>query len=212
MTDLRLLIISPDPLARAGLATLLADRSGYEVVGQIDIGESLPAVLGAYRPDVIIWDLGWEPEENLGLLTEVGPGPNEGEPQIIALLPDGEHASTIWSSGVRGLLLRDVSTASLLAATSAVFNGLAAVEPEFLDILLPVVSLEEPALVEELTPRELEVLQLLAEGLANKTIAQQLEISEHTVKFHVNAIMSKLDAQSRTEAVVRATRLGLIML
>ena len=65
---------------------------------------------------------------------------------------------------------------------------------------------------QELTPRELEVLQLLAEGLANKAIALQLDISEHTVKFHVNAILAKLGVQSRTQAVVRATRLGLIIL
>ncbi|MBI1880571.1 MAG: response regulator transcription factor, partial [Chloroflexi bacterium] len=63
-----------------------------------------------------------------------------------------------------------------------------------------------------LTPRELEVLQLLAEGLPNKAIARRLDISDHTVKFHVNAILSKLSAQSRTDAVVRATRLGLILL
>jgi DNA-binding NarL/FixJ family response regulator len=65
---------------------------------------------------------------------------------------------------------------------------------------------------EPLTPREMEVLQRLAEGLTNKAIAQELGISEHTIKFHVNAIMGKLHAQSRTEAVVRATRLGLILL
>jgi DNA-binding NarL/FixJ family response regulator len=65
---------------------------------------------------------------------------------------------------------------------------------------------------EALTPREQEVIQLLAEGLPNKTIADRLHISEHTVKFHVNAILSKLGAQSRTEAVVRATRLGLLLL
>jgi DNA-binding NarL/FixJ family response regulator len=67
-------------------------------------------------------------------------------------------------------------------------------------------------MAEELTPRELEVLQQLAEGLANKAIAQRLGISEHTVKFHVNAIMGKLGVQSRTAAVVRATRLGLVVL
>jgi len=66
--------------------------------------------------------------------------------------------------------------------------------------------------LEELTAREMEVLQLLAEGLPNKSIAQRLDISEHTVKFHVNAILRKLEAQSRTEAVVQATRLGLILL
>ena len=68
------------------------------------------------------------------------------------------------------------------------------------------------ALVEPLTPRELEVLRLMAEGLPNKTIAARLEISEHTVKFHVNTILGKLGVASRTEAVVRATRLGLILL
>jgi len=69
-----------------------------------------------------------------------------------------------------------------------------------------------PTPVEELTPRERHVLQLLAEGLPNKAIADRLGISEHTVKFHVSAIMSKLGAQSRTEAVTRAARLGLIIL
>jgi two-component system nitrate/nitrite response regulator NarL len=66
--------------------------------------------------------------------------------------------------------------------------------------------------VEELTPRELEVLRLMAEGLPNKTVALRLGISEHTVKFHVNAILGKLGVSSRTEAVVHATRLGLILL
>ena len=64
----------------------------------------------------------------------------------------------------------------------------------------------------ELTPRELEVLRLVAEGLSNKSVANHLSISEHTVKFHVNSIMGKLSAQSRTEAVARATRLGLLLL
>jgi DNA-binding NarL/FixJ family response regulator len=71
----------------------------------------------------------------------------------------------------------------------------------------------DPAvLVEDLTPRETEVLQLLADGLTNKAIAQRLGISDHTVKFHVNAVLGKLDAQSRTEAVVQASRLGLLQL
>jgi two-component system nitrate/nitrite response regulator NarL len=72
---------------------------------------------------------------------------------------------------------------------------------------------EAPALLTEpLTPREHEVLQLVAEGLPNKTIADRLHISEHTVKFHINALMGKLGAQSRTEAVVRASRLGILLL
>jgi DNA-binding NarL/FixJ family response regulator len=87
-------------------------------------------------------------------------------------------------------------------------QGLVVLAPEFAtaQLTLPPAASLPPG--EALTPRELDVLQLLAEGLPNKTIADRLTISEHTVKFHVNALMGKLGAQSRTEAVVRAIRLG----
>jgi DNA-binding NarL/FixJ family response regulator len=212
MADLRLLIVAADSLARAGLATLLNDRSGLRIIGQIDMGQSLPAEVDVYQPDVIVWDLGWEPEESLIIMEELAAENETGQTAIVALILDEETAAAAWSAGARGLLFRDVTVGRLLAAIRAADQGLATVEPELLANLLPAGPLEEPNLVEELTPREVEVLQLLAEGLANKAIARQLDISEHTVKFHVNAIMSKLGAQSRTAAVVRATRLGLIML
>jgi DNA-binding NarL/FixJ family response regulator len=94
-------------------------------------------------------------------------------------------------------------------------HNIAVIEPDFVAALIGEVEPPGDAgqpLVEPLTPRELEVLRLMAEGLPNKGIAQRLEISEHTVKFHVNAILGKLGVESRTEAVVRATRLGLILL
>jgi DNA-binding NarL/FixJ family response regulator len=100
----------------------------------------------------------------------------------------------------------------MVAALTAVSEGLTVLDPSVAGVLSPAEELPPTALAEELTPRELEVLQLLAEGLSNKAIGYRLEISEHTVKFHVTAIMSKLGAQSRTDAVVRATRLGLIVL
>jgi DNA-binding NarL/FixJ family response regulator len=110
------------------------------------------------------------------------------------------------------LLPRHAAGASIVAAASAVGQGLAVVDPSFTEqIPWPPVRPDGVPL-EELTAREMEVLQLLAEGLPNKSIAQRLDISEHTVKFHVNAILRKLEAQSRTEAVVQATRLGLILL
>jgi DNA-binding NarL/FixJ family response regulator len=227
MSDLRLLLVALDPLARAGLATLLVDRSGFQVVGQSGGGEGLPAEIDLYRPDVLIWDLGWDPTESLVLLGDFMADLENDLPEIVALLPDEEQAVETWSSGARGLLLRDVTGERLSAAVTAVANGLAVVEPSLSDSLQPArgsssfgglssfrgaAPLGEALALEEVTPRELEVLQLLAEGLANKAIARRLDISEHTVKFHVNAIMSKLGAQSRTAAVVQATRLGLILL
>jgi DNA-binding NarL/FixJ family response regulator len=111
------------------------------------------------------------------------------------------------------MLPRDASIEQLDAAVLGLTSGLVMLADPFAEALLPTPSLEAllPPL-EDLTPRENDVLQLLAEGLANKAIARRLDISEHTVKFHVNAIMSKLGASSRTQAVVRATRAGLIVL
>ncbi|HKZ50710.1 MAG TPA: response regulator transcription factor, partial [Dehalococcoidia bacterium] len=125
---------------------------------------------------------------------------------------DNAQAAEAWASGAQGLLLRDVDAAILLTALRAVSQGLVVLASELAAAVPPARARGAMPLAEELTPRELEVLQLLAEGLPNKSIAQRLGISEHTVKFHVNAILGKLGAQSRTEAVILATRLGLVLL
>ena len=208
MSDLRLLVVAADPLVRTGLVTLLSGQPGFQVVGQVEADDSALTEIEIYRADAIIWDLGWEPDDSLILLEEF----TSGAIPVIALVADGETASSARLAGANGLLFRDTTGERLAAAASAAVVGLAAIEPYLLDSLAPAGVMEELVLDEELTPRELEVLQLLAEGLANRAIAQQLGISEHTVKFHVNAIMKKTGAQSRTAAVVRATRLGLVIL
>jgi len=205
---LRILIIAGDTLARAGLAALLANQPNLVVVGQVAPDGDLMLPVNAYQPDVVLWDLGWNPAPQLEALTAL----TEGGLPVLALLPDNAYASQVWAAGVRGLLLREAKADALVAALVSLGQGLVVLEPTFtnlavLDPLTPASPLAEP-----LTPRELEVLQRMAEGLSNKLIARALDISEHTVKFHVNAILSKLGAQSRTEAVVRATRAGLILL
>ena len=114
--------------------------------------------------------------------------------------------------GYRVCCLHDTDAELLAAAVSALDQGLVVVDPALAAALFPNNSASPTAPAESLTPREMEVLQLLAEGLPNKIIAARLSVTDHTVKFHVNAIMSKLGVQSRTEAVVHATRLGLIIL
>ncbi len=133
----------------------------------------------------------------------------EGGPKVVALLPDADSAGELWTAGARGLLLRSSGPDRLVAAIRAAAEGLITLDPA-LSSALPSASPAVP--VEELTHRESEVLHLLAEGLTNKAIARRLDISDHTVKFHINAILSKLHAQSRTEAVVIGLRLGLISL
>jgi DNA-binding NarL/FixJ family response regulator len=210
MSDLRVLIVADDPLARAGLAALLSAQPGCSVVGQVAEDGELTAALDVYRPQVVAWDLGWERVssarlERLAELAEAGT-------PIVALLADEGQASEAHIAGARGLLPRDASAERLVAALASAAQGLVVLDPALAALMLGGRDQAATPLVEALTARELEVLQLLAEGLPNKAIAHRLNISEHTVKFHVNALMGKLGAQSRTEAVVRATRLGLILL
>ncbi|HSM55215.1 MAG TPA: response regulator transcription factor [Candidatus Sulfomarinibacteraceae bacterium] len=202
---LRLLIVAGDPLARAALAGFLAEFDEVHVIGQLAADRSLLTDLDAYRPDILLWDFGWDADEVPVTLADV-------ELPTMALLPDETLAAEAWGAGARGLLLRDSDAERLITALLALDRDLLVLDPALAGAIRPELSTTDAPLPEPLTPREQEVLQLLAEGLSNRAIGQQLQISEHTVKFHVTAIMGKLDAQSRTEAVVRATRLGLILL
>ena len=214
LQDLRILIVADDALARAGLATLLREQPGCAIAGQATSQGDLLADAGAGQSDVVLWDLGWNPAHGLERLGELA----EDLPPVLALLPADTRrecmAAQAWRAGARGLLPRDAGSDTLLAALHALGHGLVVLDAPLAGDLLvsaQAVSVDERP-VETLTPRELEVLHLLAEGLPNKTIAQRLGVSDHTVKFHVNAILGKLGVASRTEAVVRATRMGLILL
>lgn len=213
--DLRVLVVASSPLARAGLTALLDGAVGINIVGQSAGDADFPDALDVYRPDVLIWDMGWEPLQNLERLSEVG------KVAVLALIPDEatalEASAALIGAGVGGLLLQDARADTLSSALNALGQGLIVMIPALAHTLRTVPPALNPErqldpLIDALTPRELEVINLIAEGLPNKNIAVKLGISEHTVKFHVNAILTKLGAQSRTEAVVRATRMGLIAL
>jgi two-component system nitrate/nitrite response regulator NarL len=202
--ELKVVVVAGDPLAHAGLVSLLEEQAGVTVVPTMSGSDVLDAPIA----DVAVWDLGWQTEEELARLVAL----EDSEPPIVALLPDEAYAAEAWAAGVRGLLLREVEVGQLVAALHSVSQGLIVFDPRLSRTAAASLSQAEAMPVETLTARELQVLQLLAEGLPNKAIAQRLEISEHTVKFHVNAILGKLGSQSRTEAAMRAARLGLILL
>jgi DNA-binding NarL/FixJ family response regulator len=140
---------------------------------------------------------------------------------ILALVTPGQERDAI-DAGAKGVIRRDAKPRAMAAAIEALYHGLAVFETRFVDAELrgkhtaPVVPAHVPSAIvhrsanEVLTPRESEVLGLLAEGLSNKEIAAKLEISEHTAKFHVNSILQKMGAQKRVEAVVRAAKMGII--
>ena len=208
MTDLRVFIVADDPLARTGLAAMLGDQPPIVVVGQSASDSAQMSIQDVYRPDAVVWDLGWEPTLALDLLSELP----EGGPPVVALLQNADQVAEARAAGARGLMVRDAPGGDLRAALIGVTQGLTVVANEFSATLLPFSGPAPSAPHQELTSREMDVLHLLAEGLPNKVIASRLGISDHTVKFHLAATMGKLGAQSRTEAVTRATRSGLILL
>jgi len=196
----RVLVLAPSPVARAGLESLLRGTGTVEVIGSV-------ATLAEYSgedPDVVLAD--WENGEDF----EITDGVPEAAWVVMADDPGLSGVAEALRSGIRAVLLRHSSASQILAAIEAAAAGFVVLQPGDLEGLL--VNPQPASLREPLTPREVEVLGMLAEGQSNKSIAHRLGISEHTVKFHVTSIMGKLNAGSRTEAVTQGIRQGLIML
>lgn len=203
----RVVVVANDPLARGAISRGLGVEPDLVVVAQASGTGELRAALGSRHPEVVLWDLGLNPDRAFEASGDV----LGGRAPVLVLAPDADAAAAALGAGASGALPREASPDVLAAGLRAVRRGLSVLPPEWLRPRFPARPLDEER-VDALTPREREVLVLLVEGLSNKLIAARLGISEHTAKFHVNALLSKLGVQSRTEAVVRAARLGLVTL
>lgn len=191
------LIVSSDPYVRAGIRAQLS-ASSLTVCGDAE-PEAWDQAAAAFHADVVLWD---------GAAPAVG---REGpEPPVVVLVDDEDDARRALAAGASGVVLRGSETERLEAAAVAVRAGLLVVDDAFVELLPGALGPGVLPSGEKLTPREEEVMGLLAQGLSNREIAAALEVSVHTAKFHVNAILAKLGAQTRTEAVVLAVRLGVL--
>jgi len=211
MSNPRLAVVSPYPALRAGLRSLLV-AEGLDVVAEAADPADLLHPLGDL--DVAVLDLA---ADGLDPLLELLPEAPALRPLVLGPVPGAERLIGRLDGRAWGYLPREASAEALAQAARAVAAGLLAIDPALAIGLLASPAPTRgagapPELVEELTPREREVLALMAEGQANKQIAHRLSISEHTVKFHVAAILAKLGAASRTEAGYVAARRGLIAL
>ncbi len=184
---IRVVVAGPDPLARAGVVAWLAGIS--QVAGE---GGDLAALVRAWRPELAV---------------VVGTAFAPVDVPVLAVVPDAEAARDAIAAGARGVVLPDPRL--LAAAIPAVAAGLSVYVPGWAESLLSVRPVQRG---DTLTSRERQVLELMAEGRSNKEIAALLDISGHTAKFHVGAVLDKLGAQTRAEAVVLAARRGWLIL
>ena len=211
---IRVFIVAASSLARAGLQSLLGTPV-VEVIGSAPNFESLANRWSDVEADIVLVDVAGEQFE--GVLESLVASLLASEANVVFLTNHFEPRSLAEAlrAGVRAVLPTEISAEQLVAALEAVAAGLIVMHPVEVNVVFPAA---QPAsrplaqLSESLTPRESEVLQMLASGLANKEIAARLAISEHTVKFHVASILGKLGAGSRTEAVSLGIRRGLVLL
>lgn len=198
-TAIRTLVVGEDPLVRESVVR--------RVRGRASESSSSSAAEAAARSDaeVVLWDLGPTTSSSSGYRFDSVKAP------VIALAPADAKALPLLSAGAAAVLRRDVSGDALRSAIHSVKHGLRVIDPELLETPARAEAPTAARGTAELTPREHDVLELLAVGLSNKQIAAKLGISSHTAKFHIGAILSKMDAATRTEAVVRAVQRGLIV-
>lgn len=191
--------LAADPLTRAELGRFL---DGLDLLVSAELApDDLEGFLVEHdEPDVYIWEA--DAADTLPTLSA----------PLLALVARPEGAPHALRQGATGVLSRGTDGDRLLTALAALGEGLAVLEPALLPVSEPDADPDPDADLEPLTPRERDVLNLLAEGLPNKAIAKRLGVSEHTVKFHLNAVLGKLGATSRTGAVTKAVRAGLLTL
>lgn len=214
----RVLVAAASAVTRAGLEAILAREPALAVVGGAAIG-SLMEEVTEHEPDVVLLELASVDDDAVALLHALGIDTDDGarpSPALVVLSDerDPAHIAELLRSGGRAILPRDAGAAEIIAAVTAAAAGLIVVTREWSGALRGALGVERGARDEgeALTPREVEVLRLIAEGLGNKQIAARLAISEHTVKFHVGSVFAKIRASTRAEAVVIGARRGLIVL
>lgn len=215
MKNLRVLLIDDHTLFRVGLEGLLASRS-IEIVASVGSGRDAQRLVDELNPDIILLDMRMPGLNGLDVLTMLR---EKNESLPIVMLTTSTEENDLLSTlraGAQGYLLKDMEPDELVLALRDIVAGKTVVAPDLAPILAKAVqgkTTEEDIIdnspFSDLTPRETEILGLLAEGQSNKAIARNLGISDGTVKLHVKAILRKLNVHSRVEAAVMAVQRGL---
>lgn len=216
---IRLLLVDDQAIIREGLRALLEAQADLAVVGEAANGQAAIAQAIALQPDVILMDVRMPVMDGVAAIEEIQRRGIVAKILVLTTFDDDDYIARAMGQGAKGYLLKDTPSAEIAAAIRSIHQGytqlgpglfekLMAQAPGAIDSEMPVssVPLPIPAELRELTPREREVLQLIAQGCSNREIAQRLYIAERTVKNHVNRILGCLGLRDRTQAALLATQ------
>ncbi len=208
MTDsIRILVADDHPMLREGLVAVLSTREDFEVVGEAKDGKEVVERVKSLSPDVILLDLEMPEMDGVEALETLRSEGVEAKAIVFTAYDTDERILGAIKAGARGYLLKGAARKDIFGAIEAVASGGSLLGPDITSRLLTHMS-NGP--LDTLTPRESEVLRLIAKGMPNREIASELYISERTVKFHVSSLLAKLEAENRTEAVAVARERKLI--
>ncbi|GAC1353678.1 MAG: response regulator transcription factor [Herpetosiphon sp.] len=209
-TSTRILVADDHPIVRAGLVAILGTQADFDVVGEAANGREVLQQVELVQPDLLLLDLEMPVMDGVQTLTLL----RESVPRLPVLVftafDTDERILGAIRAGAQGYILKGMPREELFAAIRIVRGGGSLLQPLVAASLIRQVAMVASVPVQTLTPREHDVLRLLAHGLQNKEIARELRISARTVKFHVSSVFGKLGASNRTEAVARAAQQGLI--
>jgi DNA-binding NarL/FixJ family response regulator len=207
-TAIRIFLADDHPIVRDGLRAILSTQLDFDVIGEASNGAEAVQQILRLRPDVALLDLGMPVVDGVEALKQLREANAATRVIVFTAFDTDERIVAAVRAGAQGYLLKGAPREEIFQAIRVVGAGGSLLQPIVASKLMQHLHTQP----DELTPRELEVLQCLARGDSNKEIAAALFITERTVKFHVSAIIAKLDASNRTEAVTMAAQRGLIHL
>ena len=208
---IRIVVADDHPVVRDGLVAMLATQPDFRVVAEAGSGAEAVAAFGEHDPDVVLLDLEMPDGDGVEAIRRLREADPEARALVLTAFDTDERIVGALEAGARGYLLKGSTREEIFEAIRVVARGEALIPPVVASRLLRSVrESREPDVHrgDELTPREREVLALLAEGLSNADLAERLTITERTVKFHVSQLLAKLGARNRTEAVHHARERG----
>ena len=203
---IKIFVADDHPIVREGLVAVLETQADFEIVGEAADGQAVIETVVETNPDILFLDLAMPRKDGVQVIEFLQQHNSPIKVIIFTVFDTDERIITAIKAGAKGYLLKGASRQEIFNAVRVVSQGGSLLQPAIASKVFQHISQEVAAL----SPREMEVLKLLSKGLKNSTLAEELFISERTVKFHVSAILGKLGVKNRTEAVQLAIKRGLI--